>query len=300
MFEVNRVNKSGFDCVEITDTDGQVYAIINLDLGGSLQELTICGTEVITGKNVGPYAKSYASSILFPFVNRIANGRYDFEQKTYQLHCNNVADGHALHGLVFDRTFGLDHISQNENSCTVSLFYAETENRMGFPFRYELQVKYTIKKRSVEVMVEVKNTDKYVFPFALGWHPYFASNNLNESYLKMECQRKIITNSHSIPEREETVVLDKNLKINQTEFDDCFVLDTNTLWFSTPDYKIKMTSSMGEMFVQLYTPQGRKAIAIEPQTGPANCFNMPNKHKVLRPNETFEIKWSVDVFLENT
>ena len=54
-------------------------AKIILNQGASLQELTLNSVELIKDLEPLKYQDTYASAILFPFANRIENGKYVFD-----------------------------------------------------------------------------------------------------------------------------------------------------------------------------------------------------------------------------
>ena len=295
MFEVNHIQKESENYVEVKHSTEKIYAKIDLNLGGSLQELILDGETVISSQETVAYEVSYASSILFPFVNRIENGQYHFDEKLYQLDINKVEENNALHGLVYNKTFDLLNVAKSENAAIVNLQYKDEGDFAGFPFKYELNLEYGFSINSVELKIEVKNFDNRAYPFTLGWHPYFVSSNLSESYLSVNCHRKILVNSQLIPTHEEEVEIFDNSKIKDLELDDCFLMDGEQLQFKTPDYHLNFTFSKTNNYVQIYIPPNRKTIAIEPQTGAANSFNNHRGLKLLQPNESFESYWKVDV-----
>ena len=44
----------------------------------------------------------------------------------------------------------------------------------------------TLFENSLQLKVTVKNTDNSTFPYILGWHPYFLSDDLSNSFLKFK------------------------------------------------------------------------------------------------------------------
>ncbi len=295
MFEVKHIKDKSSNFIEVSDSNNKAYAKIDMTLGGSLQELTLDRKTIISSEHALPYEVSYASSILFPFANRIENGVYVFNGKNYQLEINQVEENNALHGLVYNKTFDVVHFASYKNEAVVHLRYIEKGEPMGFPFKYALTLSYIIKSNSVELIVEVKNTDDFSFPFTIGWHPYFVSRDLSNSYLNIDCNMKILVNNQQIPTHEESIAFPNELQIKDIQFDDCFKLNKNQVGFKTPDYKMDFSFSAKENYMQLYIPPSRKSIAIEPQSGAANNFNDNRGLKILHPQELFETRWKINV-----
>ena len=81
MFSVHHIVKSDHnqEYLELYSPNKDSYAKIHLSQGGSLQVLTLNGHELIKDLSPMTYEETYASAILFPFANRIKDGRYEFE-----------------------------------------------------------------------------------------------------------------------------------------------------------------------------------------------------------------------------
>lgn len=279
--------------IEVGDASKKMYAKIDMNLGGSLQELILNGNTVISSKETLPYEESYASAILFPFANRIENGQYKFNNQSYQLSINKVEENNALHGLVYNKPFEFLRYNTDKEGATVHLRFMETGECLGFPFKYCITLTYIFKLESIELIVEVKNLDTFSFPFTVGWHPYFVSSNLHNSFLNLECSKRILVNKQGIPMSEECVTFPNELQVKDQEFDDCFILNNNCLGFKTPDYNMDFSFSSDTKYLQIYTPNNRKTIAIEPQTGAANSFNDHRGLKILHPQELYEVRWKI-------
>ncbi len=293
MFDVQHIKDKSSNFIEVTNSEKNTYAKIDLNLGGSLQELILDGKAIISSKDILPYEESFASSILFPFANRIENGSYSFNGKDYQLKINKIEENNALHGLVFDKTFELLHCVADKHEAMVHVRYIEKGEPLGFPFKYVLNLSYVIKNDSLELNVEVKNTDEFAFPFTIGWHPYFLSSDLANSYLNLDCSKKIFVNDQKIPTHEGDISFPQDFQISNTTMDDCFKINNNQLCFKTPDYKLNFSFLAKENYIHIYIPPNRKSIAIEPQSGPANNFNDNRGLKILQPQELFETGWKL-------
>ncbi len=297
MFTVNHIiNKSkSSNYIEVGDDSQQMLGKIDLNLGGSLQELVLNGKSIISSKETLAYEESYASAILFPFANRIENGQYQFDNQSYQLHINQIEENNALHGLVYNKAFKIVHHNSFEDKAVVHLRYIETEGQVGFPFKYIITLTYIFKRDSMELIVEIKNSDTSAFPFTVGWHPYFVTSNLYDSILNLDCGKRILVNTQGIPTNEELFSSPNEMQIKDEAFDDCYILNTNCIFFKTPEYKLDFSFSSEDNYLQLYTPKNRKTIAIEPQTGSANNFNDQRGLKILQPKALFKVRWKIHI-----
>jgi len=297
VFIINHIQDetNEIDYLELKNSDASCYAKIDLNFGGSLQELKLKGQTIIYDENVTRFQHAFNSSILFPFVNRIEHGSYTFKGKKFNLPINETDRSNALHGLVFDKTFQLSSQNIEEKIAKVILVYNEKQPIEGFPFKYSIVLEYLLKENALELQVEVNNTDQDEFPFNLGWHPYFKTNDLYNSELKINSNKKLLVNDKMIPNGEQEMDWNGFIKIKDKTFDDCFVLNSNQIELKTPEYNLELDFSHNENFLQVYTPDDRKSIAIEPQTAPANSFNSKTGLKILKPNEAYCLKWKINL-----
>jgi aldose 1-epimerase len=281
--------------VVLKNSNNTTHAKIFLNLGASLQNLILNKKVIIKDLYPLNYDDSYASAILFPFVNRVKDGAYTFMQKEYKLAINLKKENNAIHGLVYNKEFNIVYQEVTEESATIDLEYVENERSIGFPFYYTILLTYTLTNNALNLKVKIKNTDIHPFPFNIGWHPYFMSSNLYESFLSFKSDQKLTFNEVMIPVKIKDINIDEDMQIKDKELDDCFVLKTNTIGFITPDYSIKINSSSEKNYIQLYTPKSENTIAIEPTTGVSNSFNNKIGLQILEKEETYNVQWTINL-----
>ena len=270
-----------------------VFAKIVLNQGASLQELTLGSIPIIQDLYPSKYQDTYASSILFPFVNRIKNGKYFFDDFEYQIEINERERNNALHGFVYNKEFQIISQLLEKEKASIVLEYNETKLTKGFPFTYKIQLEYTLQNASLELKVTTLNTSTKSFPFTLGWHPYFTSSDLFNSSLKFDSDKKVSFDENLITQTTEKYNFESELKIENKKFDDCFYLNGDLVEFETPKYRLEITTSEKNSFLQVYTAPKENIIAIEPTTGISNSFNNKIGLKILAPNEENEVNWKL-------
>lgn len=294
MFIVDELKEKEQRFLDLKNAVNSTSARISLDQGGSIEGLKFDNEFVIKLQPNFKYKDSYASSILFPFANRIEKGQYSFKEKDYQLACNESGKN-ALHGLVHNKQFQLIEKIENINFSSVTICFEEIEEREGFPFNYKIYITYTLSKNKIKIAVKIENTGTNSFPFTLGWHPYFVSKDLYHSSLsfksnkKIEFDKNLITKGIIKASAEEL-----KIKIQNKQLDDCFILNSNTIKFITPTYQIQIATDQIENYLQIYTPKNSSIIAIEPMTGISNSFNNKIGLQTLEPHNKYELKWTVN------
>lgn len=284
-------SEKNLNYVELYNNSSSAKIILNQ--GASLQELTINTIPVI--KNLAPisYRESFASSILFPFANRIKDGKYVFNKVTYQTEINQAEENNALHGFVHNKEFELIKKHTTDNKASVVLEYNETKLTKGFPFTYKIQLVYILTSDSLELKVKIENTSKSEFPFTLGWHPYFYSEDLNNSFLKFKSSKQVFFDEKMIPINTKELANSQKFELKNKKLDDCFYLDSNLIELITPRYRLELSSSEKEIFLQVYTPPKKNTIALEPTTGISNSFNSKIGLKMLLPKEEYQVSWKL-------
>jgi len=300
VFKINSsLDKGRTAFIELQDYNGKSYAKLNLNNGGSLQELTLQNTDIIKDLSPLPYSDTFASAILFPFGSRIKNGEYTFLDKAYRLPINEIEKQNALHGLVYDKYFEVISQSTSQHRAQVTLEYKQKDQIEGFPFEFSLQLTYVLTNNNITLEIKVMNLGNESFPFTLGWHPYFYSSELNSSSLSVNSSRKITFDENLIAVNEEVYEGADEIVIKDERFDDCFVLNDNKVDFKTPDYELSMQMSNKENYLQVYTINEANVIAIEPLTAAPNSFNNNKGLQILAPYKTYSVSWNLDFISKN-
>lgn len=268
------------------------YATISLENGASILELVMNGTTLISQPENLPYSESYAASLLFPFANRINNGTYNFGDKSYQLNCNQIEEGHAIHGLIYNKKFEIVTENSSEKESHITLKYDELNGEQGFPFKYSITVTYKLSLNRFVVEIQIKNTDDKIFPFSLGWHPYFKTRNLANSTLVFSAKQQFLNDSRNIPIQTDDLSGKRYLDFNVSK-DDCYALNHKTVEFYTPDYNMRLENGTSSNYLQIFTPKQQNLVAIEPMTAAPDCFNNQQGLKTLAPFEIHKEQWQL-------
>ena len=299
MFQITKKEKKSFEYLELYSACSKNKAKICLNNGGNLEELIVENCKIITDLSPLKYQQTYASSILFPFANRVKDGKFHFLEKNYTLDCNEVEANNALHGLIYNKRFKLVDNEINSKYAKVLLSFEEKDPHSGFPFLYKIDLHYKLSMTILEIDIKITNTGTEKFPFTLGWHPYFYTSNISKSKLRFKSVQKVKSDNRNITTKITDLKTPNPLDLDAISLDDAFVLDTNKVEFETPVYKAKLSSSNSMNYLQLYTPNNSNAIAIEPMTGVSNSFNNRIGLKELSPKENYTTKWQLKLLILN-
>lgn len=247
---------------------------------------------------------SAKSSLLAPFPNRVADGKFTYRNESYQLEINKKKEHNAIHGFISDQVFTVVSADVVEDFYEIVLEYV-SEGAKGYPFAFKTTVTYRFGGVWLSVDTAVTNLEKTSIPIGFGWHPYFQLTvPIDEVQLTLPPVERIDVDARLIPTGV-TEVYEKFQQptyIGETEFDTGFhfLSDQREIQLYDDSHGMYLTIWMeGEgnnyEYVQLYTPPGRKSIAIEPMTCAADAFNNGMGLKKLAAHDTFKAQFTIMV-----
>jgi aldose 1-epimerase len=237
----------------------------------------------------------FKSSKLSPFACRIKNARYSFGGKTHELTKFSIGTS-AIHGLIYDAIFTIEDKRSSDNEATVALKYSYDNDSEGYPFHYSCIVEYKLTaNNTLTVSTCITNVDEQLLPIADGWHPYFAlGDTIDECQLEfqskemLEFSQELIPTGNLIPYQE----FGSLKKLEGTSLDNCFTVNFAECQpmcvFRNPKKKIQLEiyPSTSYPYLQIFTPDHRKSIAIENLSAPPDALNNGIGLKVLEPNQS--------------
>jgi aldose 1-epimerase len=115
--------------------------------------------------------------ILFPFPNRIRDGRYTWGGRAYALPCNDPAGKNAIHGFVHTAAWNVLDSGTGSDEAWITADVRGTrdapESVALWPSDYELRVTYRLGVGDLRVEAVARNPGPTPLPWGLGYHPYF-------------------------------------------------------------------------------------------------------------------------------
>jgi aldose 1-epimerase len=114
--------------------------------------------------------------ILFPFPNRIRDGRFTFAGTTYQLPLNESSGKHAIHGFTPRNPWRVVGAETAEHHAALTGEFrlsADLPDALGlWPADFALAVTYRLSSDRLRVEGRVTNVDTKPLPWGLGYHGY--------------------------------------------------------------------------------------------------------------------------------
>lgn len=300
------------------ETTGSYVSFIP-DLGAALNELVLPNAEgvptAVTLGSADPVVyqelgcSTYWGTQLFPFPNRINGGQYSFSGQHYQLPLNHAAEGHAIHGLVYDQPFVVQKLEATEREAHAVLGFQYQGQWEWYPFPFYLEVEIWFSK-GLRIRNTVVNTGQGELPCGLGWHPYFsfgADSSVNDWEVLLPVTEELLVGPNMIPTGERKVCSPGWLSLNKlgdTQLDTCFAVIQNQLGAARTEIKaadksihLAIVQEAGAdlyNYLQVYSPPGRTALAIEPMTCPPDAFNNGEALWTLSAGEQKSASWWVE------
>src|SRR5205807_3938950 len=112
-----------------------------------------------------------------PFPNRVRDGLFTWEGKTYDLPKTDNIQKNAIHGFACRRPWRVVDQGADAGSAWVTGAFrgsVDAKDCVGlWPADYEIRVTYRLGANRLRVAAEVTNPDKVPLPFGLGYHPYY-------------------------------------------------------------------------------------------------------------------------------
>ncbi|MGB3464450.1 MAG: aldose 1-epimerase [Cyclobacteriaceae bacterium] len=230
----------------------------------------------------------YRNFWLMPFQNRIADGRYVFDHKTYQLPVNEPEKNNAIHGFFqeLDMIEMIHHIADEE--VTVKMDFHYDGSKPGYPFPFDCNITYHIHARgTLTLNYTIHNIGTSAMPFSCGWHPYFQLEGDRKTW-------KIIAgplakqplNHRNLPEGA-PVAYREEFDLGSNSYDDCFRFEKkpHEIILSTENQQLKIIQDDLMPYVQIFTPP-RNSVAIEPISSSVDAFNNKKGLQVIQPSDS--------------
>ncbi|MCG6156606.1 aldose 1-epimerase [Rubinisphaera margarita] len=230
--------------------------------------------------------------ILFPFPNRIAEGKFTWDGKEYQLPTPKPG-AHYIHGFCLDRPWRV--IEQTENSVTGEFQLSkDAPDRLElWPADFIIRCTYLVRGNALKSQFSFTNPDDKPLPWGFGTHAYFRipltdGSSTEHIVLEAPAHKKWILENF-IPTGEQ-VPVDEACDLTDGAYYSTLKLD-DVLTDLRPEGEtlesLVIDEGAGLQIVQecdnryrelvVFTPPGRNAVCMEPYTCPTDAINLTAK-----------------------
>jgi len=247
--------------------------------------IRFAGTNVLDGYETpdelraGKWGKS---AILFPFPNRLRDGRYSWHGREYAFPINNAATNNAIHGFVRHESFEVERVELSRHQASITTRFVADGKNPAYPFPFTLDVIFTLTAK-VEFIAtfSVLNQHTESIPVGLGWHPYFRlTPRADDHRLQLPPCERVEIDERMIPTGKRSPYTDfrDERMLEETQLDTCFAaLESESLVRATlraEGRALAIEAARGHFpFFQVFTPPARTSIAVEPMTCNVDAFH---------------------------
>jgi aldose 1-epimerase len=292
----------------LTQTSAEIYAF-----GGILNAFSILidkkNNNLVAGFNsvsdaVENITNGFKSAKLSPFVCRMNAGKYTWDEEPMQIE-KWFLGKHAIHGIIYDAEYQIQTTHADDQSASVELYYSYPGNVKGYPFPYLIQIMWKLEKDNrLSVTTTITNASALKIPITDGWHPYFTLGDTVDDYtLQFDSTQQVAFDSELIPTGQ--LINDERFingqPMNGIFLDNCFLLDQKsahpTCTLSNKNIQLTIEPTSNYPYMQFYTPDDRKKIAIENLSAAPDAFNNKMGLHILEPQETINFSTSYSAIM---
>ena len=285
-------------------SSGDVHAVVT-EVGAGLRTFTSNGLPYVEPFPLDSRPPRGAGTVLVPWPNRTAGGRWSWQGTTYQLALNEPVPGNAIHGLL--RYTFYEVVERATDTITLA---ARVAPQPGWPVPLATQVRYAVSGDGLSVTHTVSNIGAAAVPFGVGAHPYIRAGDsaTDDCTLQLAATTSLplqggLPSGPARPAEGDTDFRNGR-PLKGVTLDDAFggcvpaagdELVRHRLF--GPDGGVEVWAEPAFGWVQVFTPSdhpGRgRAVAVEPMTCPPDALNSGTGLITLQPGETWQGSWGL-------
>lgn len=258
-----------------------------------------------------PSRDAHRAIVMFPWVNRIGGDHWTIDGERVPL---DLSGTHThLHGVVYDRPWETVEVGSSRVA-----FRVVVEPGTHYPRRVEATIAYEVvlapwpgaapggseagpRFEALDVSMIARNADSRPAFVTMGTHPYFANpfgGTVDAMRLGCAAAREFAVDERMIPTGLGPPTPEHDFRaerpLGDTRIDSGFELRPGASPLATlalENYRLAIAPLENCGYAQIYVPPHREEIAIEPQSGGADAFRVPEYGlHVLAPGESF--RWA--------
>jgi aldose 1-epimerase len=253
--------------------------------------------------------------ILFPFPNRIRQGKFTWNGKDYALPCNDSSQQNAIHGYACRHPWRVVEEAADDHAAWVTAEFLASVDAPGsvWPGDYRLRASWRLEADTLRFACEAVNPGSAPLPFGLGLHPYLrvlpgccmveapvrSAWELTESLptgrkLPLDPPRNLAR-----PRRYDDLLLDDVLSFDEAGTGAGLRLRSR-VWSEEAGVEVRLSASPAFRELVVFTPPHRRAICLEPYTCITDAIRLQAAGvdaglRTLPPGETFSCEVRFDL-----
>lgn len=254
--------------------------------GGTIRAFSWRGQDVFrpTPAGAGDDPFDTACFPMVPFVNRVAQGRFDFGPYAVRLERNWSEDPHPLHGQGWRRPWSV--VSAAAARATLCFEGGADE----WPWRYRCEQRFNLQPEGLSIELSLQNLSDQAMPAMLGLHPYFP--DAAHARLQAQLPRVWVTDDADLPQQEVATPpawsFTTARAMRAVPLDHGFTGWNGSATLHWPARTVSVTGT-GCGFLHVFAPSGKDFFCVEPQNAAPGALGRGEALR-LAPGESTAIR----------
>lgn len=273
---------------------GALEAALSPAAGGSLLWLRHGGEDVLRPAPEDCHDPlGMASFPLTPYANRIANGRFGFDGRDYQLPRNFGDHPHSIHGTGWQAAWTV----ADQGADAVRLVQDHARGA-AWPWPYRAEQHVALRPDAIDMRLTLTNIGDAPMPAGLGFHPYFLADAGTQ--LRFAANSLWLATPDMLPDRE--VAADtlgdwsRGARVmGDTLIDNVYGgWDRHAIIARGDGLRIAVTAS-GADWLHVYRPPNSADFCIEPVSHCPDAINRTDGMTVLAPGAATQLSMTIRI-----
>jgi aldose 1-epimerase len=300
----NSVRATGRDFV----VQSGPFAAVVTEVGGGLRSFRWAGRDLIADFPAGSPRPVYRGSVLAPWPNRIADGRYIWAGEERQLALTEPDRRTALHGLICWNTFTPRDVADDAVVLGTTVW-----PQPGYPHQLDIEVRYALTGQGLSWRVTARNVGDSPAPYGCSVHPYLTagSGRADDWILELSADVVLLVDAERLLPTRSSPVEDTDLdlrggrRLQGVRIDHAYTglpaTGSTEARLVGPDGRgVAMSWDPSQLpGVQVHTADrpephlDRAGIAVEPMTCPPDAFSTGQAIVALDPGAEHSASWQI-------
>ncbi len=278
-----------------------ISAVIT-EQGGTLRRLDHDGRPVLSTFGDLDLPQGSQNQHMLPWANRIADGRYQYQGRSYQASINEVDRGTALHGTT--RWLPFELLEHTADTVRQRLLLMPDE---GYPGLVEVLLTQSVSAAGYRCEVTATNQGLRTAPLSYCAHPYLdLGGTIDDWVVDSPMTMALRTDDRLLPVAFEPVAgtpmdFTSGSALGAVQLDHAMTTPGIGAWELTvrhQDRSVTLWADEQLPVVQFYTPDDRRTLAVEPCSAASDSFNPGPTHQYLvdlAPGQSWTARWGLQL-----
>lgn len=257
----------------VTLQAGNSVATLAPDVGGGILELILAGHEILLcERNVDADEadpRNLGEFPMGPWVNRVANGRFAWQEREICVAEGPGHDPQGLHGIGWRASWSISDRSDTEASLGITW-----NGGAGWPFPFRFTRRFILEPCGLKIEARLTNLGSQPMPSAIGFHPYFPTRG---AVVRVNTSAGWVTDRVGLPAylglEDIAARMRSGLVMADEPLDNCFVDWDGVAVMDWPTHTLTMRAEPALPYLQVYSPVDGDRFCVEPQSAIPDAFN---------------------------